>query len=107
MSIKPYSVANASTRPDSSSLRSQLDQLAADCTARGKLLTPIRREVYELLLLRGGEARVEGLLEDMRARHARVAPMTIYRAMDFLVQSGYVTRSEQPTLYRIVPRNAS
>lgn len=107
MPTKSEPAASAPARPDPSSLRSLLDQLAADCTARGRLLTPIRREVYELLLLRGGEARVEGLLEDMRSRHARVAPMTIYRALDFLVQSGYVARSEQPTIYRVTQRSGS
>jgi Fur family zinc uptake transcriptional regulator len=107
MPTKTEPAASGPERPDPSALRILLEQLAADCTARGKLLTPLRREVYELLLLRGGEARVDGLLDDMRSRHARVAPMTIYRALDFLVQSGYVTRSEQPTLYRVVPRSGN
>ena len=89
------------TRPDLAQVRSRLDWLAADCTARGRLLTPLRREVYELLLLRGGSAGVEALLEDMRSRHARVAPMTIYRALDFLLQSGYVERSQRPVTYTV------
>ena len=86
---------------DTLAVRSRLEWLASDCATRGRLLTPLRREVYELLLLRGGSAGVDILLEDMRTRHARVAPMTIYRALDFLLQSGYVERSQRPVTYTI------
>jgi Fur family zinc uptake transcriptional regulator len=86
---------------DALATRNRLEWLASDCAVRGRLLTPLRREVYELLLLRGGSAGVDALLEDMRARHARVAPMTIYRALDFLLQSGYVQRSQRPVTYTI------
>jgi Fur family zinc uptake transcriptional regulator len=94
-------------RADPLLTRSRLEWLAADCAARGRLLTPLRREVYELLLLRGGHASVEALLEDMRSRHARVAPMTIYRALDFLLQSGYVERSQRPVTYRVCDTGAA
>jgi Fur family zinc uptake transcriptional regulator len=88
-------------RADLQQIRARIEWLCSDCVARGRLLTPLRREVYELLLLRGGSASVDALLEDMRARHARVAPMTIYRALDFLLQSGYVERSQRPVTYTV------
>ncbi|MEN9774697.1 MAG: hypothetical protein RL322_1767 [Pseudomonadota bacterium] len=104
--MPPSSTTHSSTaasRPDLLEVRARLEWLAADCAARGRLLTPLRREVFELLLLRGGESGVDALLEDMRTRHARVAPMTVYRALDFLLQSGYVERQQRPPLYRIRP----
>ena len=101
MATSSDSLPSSPARADLQQTRAQLDWLAADCVARGRLLTPLRREVYELLLLRGGSAGVDALLEDMRARHARVAPMTIYRALDFLLQSGYVERSQRPVTYTV------
>jgi len=101
MATSSDSPSSSPARADPQQTRTQLEWLASDCAARGRLLTPLRREVYELLLLRGGSASVDALLEDMRTRHARVAPMTIYRALDFLLQSGYVERSQRPVTYTV------
>lgn len=60
----------------------------ARCQAQGSLLTPLRAEVLGLLIKRGGVAKAYDLLTDMQARKAGVAPMTVYRALDFLVEQG-------------------
>jgi Fur family zinc uptake transcriptional regulator len=70
-------------------------QLAAaqqHCQTQGGQLTDLRREVLELLLLRRGRAKAYDLQEDMTSRRGRVAPMTVYRALDFLVEQGLVHR---------------
>ena len=70
-------------------------QLAAadeHCRARGAQLTALRREVLELLLLRNGSAKAYDLQDDMRARHGRVAPTTVYRALEFLIEQELVHR---------------
>lgn len=56
----------------------------AHCAERGAQLTPQRAEVLELLLRRGGRAKAYDLQDDMQARHGRVAPTTVYRALEFL-----------------------
>ena len=64
----------------------------AHCHAHGAQLTALRREVLELLLLRGGSAKAYDLQDDMRARHGRMAPTTVYRALEFLMDAGLVHR---------------
>lgn len=54
-------------------------------------MTALRREVLELLL-RNGSAKAYELQDDMRARHRRVAPTTVYRALDFLIENQLVHR---------------
>lgn len=70
----------------------RLADAARQCRARGAQLTTQRREVLELLLRRGGTAKAYDLQDDMRQRHGRVAPTTIYRALDFLMAQGLVHR---------------
>ncbi len=73
-------------------IRARLKEAQQLCTDRGTLLTPLRREVFQLLLARGGSAKAYDLHEDMRKIHGRIAPMTVYRALDFLMQMQLVHR---------------
>ena len=75
-------------------LERRLQEADAHCKARGTLLTPLRREVLELLLRRSGTAKAYDLQDDMRARHGRVAPTTVYRALDFLMAMQLVHRAD-------------
>ena len=68
--------------------KSQLAAAQARCVAQGSQLTPVRTEVLSLLIRRGGAAKAYDLLTDMQARQPGVAPMTVYRALDFLVEQG-------------------
>jgi len=64
------------------------------CAERAQRLTPIRRQVLELLL---ASHRPLGAYEimDRAAEHGdRPAPITIYRALDFLRDNGLVHRIE-------------
>jgi len=65
----------------------------AQCAARAQRLTPMRRQVLETLL---ASHRPLGAYEIMgRLRHrTRPAPITIYRALDFLRENGLVHRIE-------------
>lgn len=98
MSAVPPSTA-ASTAPSAAAsplspqaLQGRLADAEARCRQRGAQLTPLRREVLELLLRRNGTAKAYDLQDDMRARHGRVAPTTVYRALDFLMDQGLVHR---------------
>ncbi len=65
-------------------MQQRLASATEHCAARGAQLTPQRAEVLELLLRRGGQAKAYDLQDDMQARHGRIAPTTVYRALEFL-----------------------
>lgn len=80
------------TRLTEAAIRKRLSAAAAHCSARGAQLTAQRAEVLELLLRRGGQAKAYDLQEDMQARHGRIAPTTVYRALEFLQEHKLVHR---------------
>ncbi len=82
----------SSAKTTASALASQLEAAQAHCRARGGRLTAQRKEILELLLRRGGSAKAYDLQDDMRARHGRVAPSTVYRALEFLMDQHLVHR---------------
>lgn len=81
----------AATR-QASAIDTQLEQAQERCRHRGGQLTTLRREVLRLLLQRGGTAKAYDLQDDMRIVQGRTAPMTVYRALDFLMEMGLVHR---------------
>ena len=66
----------------------------AICAARKERLTPIRRRVLEALLASHQPLGAYELIDRLAARGARPAPITIYRALDFLREQGLVHRIE-------------
>jgi Fur family zinc uptake transcriptional regulator len=66
----------------------------AICAARAERLTPIRRRVLEALLASHAPLGAYELIDRLAARGARPAPITIYRALDFLREQGLVHRIE-------------
>lgn len=57
---------------------------------QGAQMTARRAQVYECLLRRDGVAKAYDLLTDIQTLEKAVAPMTVYRALDFLVEQGLV-----------------
>jgi Fur family transcriptional regulator, zinc uptake regulator len=64
------------------------------CAQRGQRLTPIRRKVLGALLGTHKPLGAYEIIEQVAARGARPAPITIYRALDFLTAQGFVHRIE-------------
>ena len=63
------------------------------CEQLGRRLTPIRRQVLELLLRQNGRSlKAYEFLDGMREVHPGSAPPTVYRALDFLVEAGLIHR---------------
>mgnify|MGYP003340393029 CR=1 FL=1 len=87
------------TREQRALIASRLTEAERLCNERGTLLTPLRREVLKLLLERGGSAKAYDLHDDMRNLHGRVAPMTVYRALDFLMQMQLVHRVDSLNVF--------
>jgi Fur family zinc uptake transcriptional regulator len=61
------------------------------------LLTPLRRRVFEALAASKAPLGAYDLVERL-GRERRVAPISIYRALDFLIEAGLI--------HRIATRNA-
>jgi len=82
--------------PDHDHDRCTADALAhaeAFCAKRAQRLTPIRRQVLEALLQSHKPLGAYELIE-RAGKDARPAPITIYRALNFLMANGLVHRIE-------------
>jgi len=66
----------------------------ARCIERGQRLTPIRREVLAALLVSHRPLGAYEIMERLAPRGPRPAPITVYRALDFLRENGLVHRIE-------------
>ncbi|HVY58096.1 MAG TPA: Fur family transcriptional regulator, partial [Xanthobacteraceae bacterium] len=64
------------------------------CAARGQRLTPLRRQVLEVLAGSHKPLGAYEVMERMGGQGTRPAPITIYRALEFLMQNGLVHRIE-------------
>ncbi|WP_414649605.1 transcriptional repressor [Dyella sp.] len=61
---------------------------------RGLRLTPLRKEVLELIAAAGKPVKAYDLLDQLRERHGNAAPPTVYRALDFLLENGFIHKLE-------------
>jgi Fur family transcriptional regulator, zinc uptake regulator len=83
--------------PDHDHRRCSADAMAhaeALCAARGQRLTPIRRHVLETLAESHKTLGAYEIMDRMAAQGPRPAPITVYRALDFLLDNGLVHRIE-------------
>jgi Fur family zinc uptake transcriptional regulator len=64
------------------------------CAERSQRLTPIRRQVLEVLLESHNPLGAYEIMERAAGGGTRPAPITIYRALDFLRDNGLVHRIE-------------
>ncbi|HXD37644.1 MAG TPA: transcriptional repressor, partial [Rhodanobacter sp.] len=55
--------------------------------ARGLRLTPLRKEVLELIASEHKPIKAYDLLALLREKHGNAAPPTVYRALDFLLEN--------------------
>jgi Fur family zinc uptake transcriptional regulator len=84
----PRSPVQTAKQPTAKRHQKALVQAHERCARQGAQLTEQRALVLELLLARDGAGKAYDLLADMRALNPGVAPMTVYRALDFLVEQG-------------------
>jgi Fur family zinc uptake transcriptional regulator len=83
--------------PDHDHARCTADALKhaeALCAKRGEWLTPMRRHVLEVLSASHKPLGAYEIIDLVAARGPRPAPITIYRALDFLTAQGLVHRIE-------------
>lgn len=71
-----------------------LEQARLVCQQRGARFTQIREQVFVLLTQQDGAIGAYDLLEKLKAIDPAAKPATIYRALDFLSQQGFVHKIE-------------
>ena len=96
--------------PDHDHKRCTSDALTyaeAQCAARSQRLTPIRRQVLEALLESHNPLGAYEIIERMNGKNGRPAPITVYRALDFLRENGLVHRIESRNAFVACGHNHS
>ena len=67
--------------------------------SRGIRLTPLRRRVLELVWKTHEPVKAYDILEVLQAEKKGAAPPTVYRALEFLQQQGFVHKLESLNAY--------
>ncbi len=76
-------------------IEAQLAQAAAQCARRGAQLTPLRRDVLDLIWRASSPVTAYQLLDQLKAIRKSAVPPTIYRALDFLIENRLIHRIER------------
>ncbi|WP_260259949.1 zinc uptake transcriptional repressor Zur [Vibrio intestinalis] len=71
-----------------------IKQIEDICAARGVRLTPQRKRVFELICASPKASSAYELLEELKASEPQAKPPTVYRALDFLLEQGFIHRVE-------------
>jgi Fur family zinc uptake transcriptional regulator len=69
------------------------------CAERSQKFTPIRRQVLQALLSSHRPLGAYEVIEELAKSMPRPAPITVYRALDFLMANGLVHRIESRNAY--------
>ncbi len=69
------------------------------CEERGLRLTPVRRRVLELIAAEAKPVKAYDLLDSLRGERHGAAPPTINRALDFLMEHGFIHRLSSINAY--------
>src|SRR6202795_272767 len=69
------------------------------CARRAQRLTPIRRQVLQALLSSHRPLGAYEVIDELARAMPRPAPITVYRALDFLMVNGLVHRIESRNAY--------
>jgi Fur family zinc uptake transcriptional regulator len=89
--------------PDHDHNRCSADALRhaeALCDQRGQKLTPTRRQILEVLLENHKPMGAYEIIDRSATKHGtRHAPITVYRALDFLIENGLAHRIESRNAY--------
>ncbi|MBB5207093.1 Fur family transcriptional regulator [Chiayiivirga flava] len=71
-----------------------LREVADVCAERGLRLTPLREKVLRLVAESGRPVKAYDLLDRIHDDKGTAAPPTVYRALDFLLENGFIHKLE-------------
>lgn len=78
---------------DHANVKVRLAEAEEICVTSGARLTPLRKEVLELILNATGPVGAYDLLAKLKGNAERpAAPPTVYRTLDFLLEKGFIHR---------------
>ena len=69
------------------------------CADRGLRLTPLRAQVLGLVAAAGKPVKAYDLLDLMKSEGGSTAPPTVYRALDFLLEHGFIHKLSSINAY--------
>ncbi len=69
------------------------------CTTRGVRFTPQRKKVFELICANKKASSAYELLDQLKESEPQAKPPTVYRALDFLLEQGFIHRVESTNSY--------
>jgi Fur family zinc uptake transcriptional regulator len=69
------------------------------CQDKGLTFTPLRRQVYALIAERDTPVGAYDLLDRLKQERANAAPVTVYRALEFLLEAGLIHRIDALQAY--------
>ncbi|WAJ69778.1 transcriptional repressor [Catenovulum adriaticum] len=76
-----------------------LEQARMLCQDKGVRFTTVREQVFSLLADSNGSMGAYDLLTQLQKTDAKAKPPTIYRALDFLLEHGFVHKVESQNAY--------
>lgn len=91
--------AKAQTHEHRHEPSSYLREVSRACEARGLKLTPLRLRVLELIAREKKPVKAYDLLDRLRGEREGAAPPTVYRALDFLLEHGFIHRLASVNAY--------
>jgi Fur family zinc uptake transcriptional regulator len=74
-------------------------EVAAVCEMRGLRLTEIRMQVLELIADAEKPVKAYDLLDKLKDDRSNAAPPTVYRALDFLIENGFIHKLQSINAY--------
>jgi Fur family zinc uptake transcriptional regulator len=74
-------------------------EVAAACAQRGLRLTEIRLQVLELIAASEKPIKAYDLLDRLKDARSNAAPPTVYRALDFLIDNGFIHKLQSINAY--------
>jgi Fur family zinc uptake transcriptional regulator len=75
-------------------------QVESACRTRGVQLTPLRRRVLDIFSDSAAPLGAYAILEEMSRREGKhIAPPTVYRTLDFLLEHGFVHKIASLNVY--------
>lgn len=78
-----------------------IEELLLHCHRRGAHLTPLRIDVLIVLQQHPGGMKAYDLLAEMQAKKPGIAPMSIYRTLDFLVEHELVHKIDATSTFLV------
>jgi Fur family zinc uptake transcriptional regulator len=79
--------------------RAFIREVAAACELRGLRLTAIRLQVLELIARSVKPIKAYDLLDRLKDGRGNAAPPTVYRALDFLLEHGFIHKLQSINAY--------